>query len=73
MIVPFSHLYLGSKFRYLGSTGQNQVYVKIGHNRLEGCVASWDAKKAYGNWSDQGIFSLNDTGKDIDVEVIREF
>ena len=69
-IIPFSHLALGGKFKYVPSISES-LFVKISNDRMGGCIASWDEKLITANWVSQGIYSLNDTGKDIDIEVIE--
>lgn len=67
-VIPFSHLALGGKFIYIPSIkGHEQVYVKLSNDR----IAEWDEKMLTAHWTGQGIHSLNETGSDIDVQVIR--
>ena len=70
-VVPFSHLALGCKFKYISTMPCNDLtFVKISNDRTGGCIAEWDDDCQTVNWVGQGIYSLNDDGIDIDVEAV---
>lgn len=67
--VLFSSLCLGAKFRYIN---KEKIYVKIAHNPGEGCIADWNYSLQSSTWIGQGIYCLNDEGKDMYVELVIE-
>jgi len=71
LVIPFSQLCLGGKFMYIPAIKDHErVYVKISNHRAGGCVAEWDDKNITSGWIGQGIYSLNDTGEDVDIRVV---
>ena len=54
--VPFSHLAIGAKFRYLPDTDEKKVFVKIGPNT----IAQWNNKMVHDRWIGQLIFCFSD-------------
>ena len=69
--IPFSKLALGGKFMYIPSIKDHErVYVKISNDRTGGCIAEWDDKNIATGWTMQGVYSLNETGNDINIRVV---
>lgn len=73
----FSELAIGARFRYIPTLDcyeptfcYQKVFVKISNDLLGACIAEWDDDQITSGWLAQGIYSLNDTGKDIIVDVV---